>query len=548
MDIIFYMPAGSEPRIRPAAPKRDWMDRTVDSYAYRCLPLNIANAHGWEILSPCGFEARWNGGDGADAVEIVADDGARPHQIPVSLFGHGTLTFHIDGVFRTPEGWNMWASGSPNAAKDGIAPLAGVIETDWSPYTFTMNWRFTRPDQWIRFEENEPFCFVFPVNRRLLEDVEPRLLPMSEAPELHDQFEAWRRSRNAFHEKMRTDPPANSADAWQKLYYRGTNPDGSAGAPDHKSKLRVPHFRTPAGEPLRPPAAAAGCPARQAPSARGAGDAIALAKRDWMLDTIERQRALSVHARTIHRVHGIGSQAFLDHYYAPGRPVILAGAMAGWPALERWTPDYLARRVGPAEVEYQGGRASDPDFEYNKQAHVRRMPFDRFIAMIGNDASNDAYITASNSASNAAALRPLEEDLGFPATILDTGAPHPKGMLWVGPAGTFTPLHHDLTNNLLAQVVGRKKIVLVPPSETPRLYNSRHVFSDIPDLLDPALDKGRFPLAGEARRLELILQPGDMLFIPIGWWHQVASLEFSVSLTYTNFRWPNDAHQFYPQG
>ena len=42
------------------------------------------------------------------------------------------------------------------------------------------------------------------------------------------------------------------------------------------------------------------------------------------------------------------------------------------------------------------------------------------------------------------------------------------------------------------------------------------------------------------------LQPGQALYIPVGWWHQVASLDFSVSITYTNFHWPNDFHIGHP--
>ena len=52
MDLICYLRQGWEPLIRPAEPTREWMDRTRLSFAYRCLPLNIANAHGWEILCP----------------------------------------------------------------------------------------------------------------------------------------------------------------------------------------------------------------------------------------------------------------------------------------------------------------------------------------------------------------------------------------------------------------------------------------------------------------------------------------------------------------
>ena len=143
-ELTCYVHEGWAPRIAPASSRRDWMDATPESYAYRCLPLSIANSHGWEVLSPCGFSARWHGGAGADSVEIVLDAGADPAKAPTSLFGSGTITFHVDGIFRTSPGWNLWASGPPNSMKDGIAPMAGVIETDWAPYTFTMNWRFTR--------------------------------------------------------------------------------------------------------------------------------------------------------------------------------------------------------------------------------------------------------------------------------------------------------------------------------------------------------------------------------------------------------------------
>ena len=57
-ELICYVRQGWAPRIAPASARRDWMTSTPESFAYRCLPLAIANAHGWEVLSPCGFSAR----------------------------------------------------------------------------------------------------------------------------------------------------------------------------------------------------------------------------------------------------------------------------------------------------------------------------------------------------------------------------------------------------------------------------------------------------------------------------------------------------------
>src|ERR1700727_1164499 len=76
MDLICYLHPGWAPLIRPAPASRRWMDDTPESFAYRCLPLNIANAHGWEILSPCAFDAIWTGETGTDAVTIRGGGGA----------------------------------------------------------------------------------------------------------------------------------------------------------------------------------------------------------------------------------------------------------------------------------------------------------------------------------------------------------------------------------------------------------------------------------------------------------------------------------------
>lgn len=544
VDLTCYVYPDWAPLIRPARRERAWMDAAPERFAYRCLPLAIANAHGWELLSPCGFAARWTGGEGVDAVEIVPDPGTEPRRATVSLFGLGTITFHVEALFRTSPGWNLWVGGPANAAKDAIAPLAGVIETDWSPYSFTMNWRFTRRGQWVRFEAGEPIAVFFPVERGVLDRLEPTIRPIDEAPELRAAFEAWSRSRDAFQADVAANPPRTPTDAWQKLYYRGLMPDGAAGAGDHQTRQRIAQFSAaPAPSEVPCPIAHPRAPAAAPVPAGDPAAALALRRRDWMLRTIERQRLLAPGAGSVPRVRAPSSAEFLRHFYAASRPVVIEGAIENWPAMRRWTATYLAERVGDAEVEYQGGRSGDPEFELHKDRHARRMPFRRFIeAVTQPGAGNDAYVTAYNSAANTAALAPLMEDLGR----LDRYLTDDAGMLWIGPAGTFTPIHFDLTNNLLVQVTGAKRLHLFPPAEAGRLAHRRHVFSDVHDIEDE--DRlARFPEAREAQRFEVVLGPGDCLFIPVGWFHQVRSLSFSTMLTYTNFLWANDAWRDFPE-
>ncbi len=240
MDFICYLYPGWEPLIRPAEARREWMDATPEAFAYRCLPLDIANAHGWEILSPCDATAYWTGGSRVE--DVVVRSNQAGSDAPVSLFGQGILTFHIQALFRTPPGWDLWIGGSPNLPKPGIVPLTGVVEADWSPYTFTMNWKFTRRNHWVRFARHEPICFVFPVQRNALERLTPKFVRLAEDSDLAEQFREWSRSRNEFHVKMADGCPRSPSEKWQKRYYRGVTMRSDEPAPGHRTKMRLQPF------------------------------------------------------------------------------------------------------------------------------------------------------------------------------------------------------------------------------------------------------------------------------------------------------------------
>jgi len=135
--------------IRAAPHERAWMDATDQRYAYRCLPLAIANAHGWEILCPSGFSAYWDGGRSSQAVSITPDH--EGHKPAISHFGYGVLTFHVPAVFRTEAGYDLMVQGPINRPKDAIAGLSGMVEADWTPFTFTMNSGSSRANPFVTY-------------------------------------------------------------------------------------------------------------------------------------------------------------------------------------------------------------------------------------------------------------------------------------------------------------------------------------------------------------------------------------------------------------
>lgn len=227
------------PEMAPGPPDRWWMEMTSDRFAYRCIPLSVANTTGWELLSPRSFTATWNGGAAREDIVISAVDGRGSlDHLVTSHFQHGILTFHTGYLFRTDPGWATLVRGSPNRGKDGIVPLDGLVETDWLPFTFTMNWQFTRPGT-VSFMEGEPFCFIMPVEHLGLDEVTPVIKPLAADPALRAEYDAWHASRTAFKAGLEAHDPATVKEAWQRFYLRGSmDPQGTA-APTHKPKRRL---------------------------------------------------------------------------------------------------------------------------------------------------------------------------------------------------------------------------------------------------------------------------------------------------------------------
>jgi hypothetical protein len=154
-------------RLVPAPSGRTWMTETPNRFAYRCLPLLIANQAGWLLLNRHAVRATWNGSDALDGV-AVEPLGERLPTVR-SHFGSGILTWNLPFLFRTSPGYNLLVRGPANWPKDGACPLEGLVETDWSPATFTMNWKLTRPHFPVVFEEDEPICMIVPQRRGELE-------------------------------------------------------------------------------------------------------------------------------------------------------------------------------------------------------------------------------------------------------------------------------------------------------------------------------------------------------------------------------------------
>lgn len=265
-------------------------------------------------------------------------------------------------------------------------------------------------------------------------------------------------------------------------------------------------------------------------------------KRDWILDNYRLLERESVHFNNVERKYKLSRQEFLRDYYSTNRPVIIQGAMENWAAMSKWKPAWLKQNFGDRIVEVQANRNSDRMYEINMDQHKKRMLFGDYVDLVLNQGStNDFYMTASNTSKNCEALKELWDDIDMLPEYLDTQSDR-KGFFWFGPAGTITPLHHDLTNNFMAQVCGRKLIKLVTACQMPYVYNHWHCYSEI-DMDN--IDYARYPLFQKVNVIEVILEPGEILFLPIGCWHYVRGLDISITMSFTNFLFNNDFSTHY---
>ena len=218
------------------------MDRTEQGFAYRCLPLNIANAHGWLLLNTVPFVAQWDGSPGLGAISLSAAAPGMP-LLASSHFGSGVLTFNVNALFRTEPGYDLMVTGPLNQPKDGVQPLTGIVETDWSPFTFTMNWKFTRKSTPIGFERDEPFCMIFPLKRGLVDEVQPEFRALESDKEVCEAYLAWADSRRDFNDALKQPGSEAQAQKWQKDYFWGRTPFGTAPS-DHRTRLRLAEFKS----------------------------------------------------------------------------------------------------------------------------------------------------------------------------------------------------------------------------------------------------------------------------------------------------------------
>lgn len=223
------------------------------------------------------------------------------------------------------------------------------------------------------------------------------------------------------------------------------------------------------------------------------------------------------------------------HKFLVGQvPVIVKNSIDHWPAMNKWSLDYLIAVAGERTVPVEiGQRYTDTSWSQ------KLMTIKQFVTDYVLENDTKGYLAQHELFNQIPELRhdilipdycclhcSDESESSEQEENIDINA-------WFGPQGTISPLHYDPKQNLLAQVIGCKYIrlyeekysELVYPYSSKMLSNTSQI-----DVENP--DEETFPKFTQTPYFECILEPGDLLFIPARCWHYVRSLSISFSVSF----------------
>lgn len=246
----------------------------------------------------------------------------------------------------------------------------------------------------------------------------------------------------------------------------------------------------------------------------------------------------------VERVKAPSRKEFYKRYYKTNTPVIFTDAIDSWPAKSLWNPEFFKSEYGDVDIRVEKMQANKDDENFKPaEADFYLKNMERSMLSMRDYINNLDSLSASDTQMYAAEIpiftlvpelkNHIKDFIYWPKLLRKLSGLNPN--LWIGPKDCKTGLHYDFAPNFIVQFSGEKKWVLFPKSQHDLLYLPSDL--DMPhfcpiDYDNPDLDK--YPKYSKATPVEVIMKPGEMLFLPAGVVHYVSSLSTSISM---NFWW-----------
>lgn len=168
--------------IIPLSIKREWMDATVDSHAYKCFPVSLTNGLGWGLSFPEDITFIWDGISDTtpDHVKILQGE-----KYVYAERANATISFNTGLLFKTKENVSLLQMPVPNFFRDGVQPFTTIISTSFFKGELPCAWRITRPNVEITIKANTPIISIIPIS---LTDLQNSEMHIKKAQELGPNF------------------------------------------------------------------------------------------------------------------------------------------------------------------------------------------------------------------------------------------------------------------------------------------------------------------------------------------------------------------------
>lgn len=241
---------------------------------------------------------------------------------------------------------------------------------------------------------------------------------------------------------------------------------------------------------------------------------------------------------TIETIEKPSRKQFKRAFEERRKPVVIKGLLSDWPAMEKWSTDYFRKKIGDVIVPVRVKPKSAPPGFFagnpNEKLPLKRMLVSDYIDLFEKSQTTDVYLAGTSIPDY---FPNLEKDIQM-LPYIDPGHKLRK-QFWLGIKGTVAPLHLDIWDNFLCQITGEKRLVLFDPRDVSNLY-PYHALSAAPHISKVNLDTAtseEFPLLDGLVGYEAIVESGDVLYMPPGWWHQVWTTKDSIAVNFWWFRW-----------
>ena len=232
--------------------------------------------------------------------------------------------------------------------------------------------------------------------------------------------------------------------------------------------------------------------------------------------------------------------AQLDRCIAQHRPVIFTGLMERERATAAWDLPYLRAKLGTRPVKVVTHDRPRLYWDPDKGLPLRPMPFEAFAGEVFERGMPGwSYLQ-----DDVNSFPDIKDDYRLPEMIEEKGIL--RGKFWLSGPGLITPLHYDPVETLHWVVRGTKRFVCYRPGVGryyPFPFGSTAPFISQVDPDHPRPDQ--FPRFPRADAVEFRVQPGELLYLPAYWWHQVYSegaVNVSVNFVWFASRWKAVRH------